>query len=128
MVKVNNVRDQTTTRMRWSAMEWGSVMLVVALLGSIGYAANWVRTGIGDPHKIENYAPIDNVPALLIVRDGCGVDLARRWEKSGGAMAIDCNLAVLPMLVVLWPMTHDLPRSLVAPYGAGMRAGVSWCS
>jgi len=41
-------------------------------------------------------------------------------EGLGGAITVVFNLAALPVLLIHWPITHDFPRYLVAPYGTWM--------
>jgi hypothetical protein len=43
--------------------------------------------------------------------------VAWRWEGWGGAIAVVFSLATLPVLLIHWPIAHDFPRYLLAPYG-----------
>jgi hypothetical protein len=117
MPKVNNVGDRATIRIRWTARIWGALLIAVTLIILIGYASTWVRTGTADPHAVEDYPPIENVPPLLTVLSVLGLGLAWRWEGLGGVIAVVCSLAMLPILLVHWPLAEGFPRFLVAPYG-----------
>jgi hypothetical protein len=86
----------------------------------IGYAWNWVTTGKADPHAIEDYPLIENLPPLFGLLSVLGLGVAWRWEGLGGAITVVFNLAALPVLLIHWPITQDFPRYLVAPYGTWM--------
>ena len=117
MLNVNDVGDRGTKWIRWIARIWGTLILAFTLLMLIGYAWNWLTTGIADPYAVEDYPPIENLPPLLALLSVLGLGLAWRWEGLGGAMAVVFSLAALPILLIHWPITHDFPRYLVAPYG-----------
>jgi len=114
---VRDVGDRATKWMRWVARIWGTLIVAFALLFVIGYAWNWVTTGTADPYAAEDYPPIENVPPLLALLSVLGLGVAWRWEGLGGAITVVCSLAALPVLLVHWPIAHDFPRYLVAPYG-----------
>ncbi|MEA3407799.1 MAG: hypothetical protein U9R48_06945, partial [Chloroflexota bacterium] len=92
----------------------------VALLFLVGYAWNWVTTGVADPYAVEGYPPIENWPPRLVFLSVLGLALAWRWEGWGGAMAILSQLVNLPLLLIHWPIAQGFPRYLVAPYGVWM--------
>jgi hypothetical protein len=106
--------------MRWIARIWGGLVLAVALLIFGGYASNWVTTGQADPHAVEGYPPIENLPPLLMFVAALGSGIAWRWEGLGGAITVVSQLVSLPVLLVHWPITDGFPRYLVAPYGTWM--------
>jgi hypothetical protein len=93
--------------------------LIVAIVSLvvIGYAWNWVTTGTPDPYWVADYDPIENLPPLFATLSALGLALAWRWEGLGGAVAVVFSLAVLPLLLIHWPIARDFPRYLVAPYG-----------
>ncbi len=106
-----------TRWIRWIARIWGGLVFLVALLVFLGYASNWVRTGIADPQAAEEYPPIENLPPLMMFLGAVGLALAWRWEGLGGAIACLSQLVTLPVLLIHWPMTEGFPRYLLAPYG-----------
>jgi hypothetical protein len=120
MPDVDNVGDRATKRIRWIARIWGTVIIAVTLLMLIGYAWNWLTTGKADPHALADYPPIENLPPLFGLLSVLGLGVAWRWEGLGAAITVVFNLAALPVLLIHWPITHDFPRYLVAPYGTWM--------
>jgi hypothetical protein len=120
MPNVDKLADRTTNRIRWIARIWGTLVVAFTLLMLIGYAWNWLTTGKADPHAVEDYPPIENVPPLLGVLSVLGLGVAWRWEGLGAAITIVFNLAGLPVLLIHWPITRGFPRYLVAPYGTWM--------
>jgi hypothetical protein len=120
MPNVDDVGDRATKWIRWIARIWGTLIAVCTLLVLIGYAGNWVTTGKVDPHAVEDYPPIENLPPLLALLSVLGLCVAWRWEGLGGAIAVVFNLAGLPVLLIHWPIAHAFPRYLVAPYGTWM--------
>jgi len=117
MPNVNEVGDHVTKRIRWIARIWGAVIIAVTLLILIGYTWNWVTTGQADPYAVEDYPPIENLPPLFSLLSVMGLGIAWRWEGMGGAIAVIFSLAQLPVLLIQWPITHDFPSYLLAPYG-----------
>jgi hypothetical protein len=109
-----------TRWIRWVARIWGGLVLVFALLIFGGYASNWLRTGQADPHAVEDYPPIENLPPLLMFVAALGSGIAWRWEGLGGGITVVSQLVALPVLLIHWPITDDFPRYLVAPYGTWM--------
>jgi hypothetical protein len=120
MPNVNDTGDRATKRIRRIARIWGTLIIALALLILIGYAWSWVTTGKADPHAAEDYPPIENLPPLLGLLSILGLGVAWRWEGPGAAITIVFNLVGLPVLLIHWPITHDFPRYLVAPYGPWM--------
>lgn len=117
MPDVNDVGDRATKWIRWIARIWGALLVAVALLILIGYAWSWMTTGVADPHAVEDYPPIENLPPLFALLSVLGLGIAWRWEGLGGAITVLFSLATLPVLLVHWPIARDFPRYLVAPYG-----------
>ena len=117
MPNVHEVGDRATKWIRWIARIWGALIVAVTLLMLIGYAWSWVTTGVADPHAVEDYPPIENVPPLFALLSVLGLGIAWRWEGLGGAITVGFSLAALPVLLVHWPIARDFPRYLVAPYG-----------
>lgn len=120
MLDVEHSGKRVTKWMRWIARIWGTLIIGVALLFLVGYAWNWVTTGVADPYAVEGYPPIENWPPRLVFLSVLGLALAWRWEGWGGAMAILSQLVNLPLLLIHWPIAQGFPRYLVAPYGVWM--------
>jgi hypothetical protein len=124
MPDVNGVGDRATKWIRWIARIWGSLIVAIALFFLIGYAWSWVTGGTVDPHAVEDYPPIENLPPLFALLSALGLGLAWRWEGLGGAITVVFSLASLPVLLIHWPIAHDFPRYLVAPYGVWMMIAI----
>lgn len=120
MVNADETRDGLTKWVRWTARVWGGLVFAFALLIFAGYAWNWVTTGQADPHAVEDYPPIENLPPLLMFLAALGSGIAWRWEGVGGAITVASQLVALPVLLIHWPITDDFPRYLFAPYGTWM--------
>ena len=120
MANVNEADNKTTKWIRWIARIWGALIFGIALLMLIGYTWNWVTTGKADPHAVEGYPAIENLPPLFMLLSALGLGIAWRWEGLGGAITVVFQLATLPLLLIHWPITQDFPRYLVAPYGTWM--------
>jgi hypothetical protein len=100
------------------------VIVAVALFVVAGYALSWITTGTADPYAAEDYPFIENLPPLFMLLSVLGLGIAWRWEGVGGAVALVFSLATLPILLVHWPIAHDFPRYLVAPYGVWLVVAV----
>jgi hypothetical protein len=120
MANADETGNRVTKWIRWTARIWGGLIFAIVLLIFVGYAFNWVTTGTADPHAVEDYPPIENLPPLLMFVATLGLGIAWRWEGLGGAITVVCQLVTLPVLLIHWPITHDFPRYLVAPYGTWM--------
>ena len=89
-------------------------IIVYALLMFTGYAWSWITTGTADPHAVEDYPFIENIPPIFMFLAIIGLAIAWKWEKSGGIINLIFCFATLPMLLFLQPITQDF-RYLV-PY------------
>ena len=115
MASTKYTGDRATKWIRWIARIWGTVIIGYALILLICYAVNWVTIGTADPHAVEGYPPIENLPPLLMFLSILGLGIAWRWEGLGGAINIVFCLATLPLLLLIrWPITLDL--RFVGPY------------
>ena len=119
----NEAGDRTTKRIRWIARIWATVLVVIVLLILIGNISSWV-TGEADPYAVEDHPAIENLPPLFALLSVVGLAIAWRWEGLGGAIAILFNLAGLPVLLIHWPIAHDFPSYLFAPYGVWMMIAI----
>jgi hypothetical protein len=124
MAYADQTGNRVTKWIRWIARIWGGLVLLVALLIFAGYAWSWVTTGEADPHAVEDYPPIENLPPLLTFLAALGLGIAWRWEGLGGAIAVVSQLVTLPVLLIHWPIAEGFPRYLVAPYGTWMLVAI----
>jgi hypothetical protein len=115
MTKGSSSRERVTKRIRWVARIWSLPILVFALLIFVGYAWSWVTTGVADPYAVEDYPPIEALPPIFMFLGILGLGVAWRWERLGGTIVIVFQLAVLSLLLIQTPLTHDFPR-LALPY------------
>ena len=120
MKKVNDIGDRTAKWMRLIARIWSTPIIVYSLIMLAGYAWNWITIGKADPYTVEGYPLIEALPPILMFVSVLGLGIAWRWEGLGGAITVVFNLAALPVLLIHWPITHEFPRYLVAPYGIWM--------
>jgi hypothetical protein len=118
------VDDRTTRWLRWIARIWSALIVAIALFVVAGYAWSWITMGAADPHAVEDYPFIENLPPLFLLLSVLGLGIAWAWEGVGGAVALVFSLATLPVLLVHWPIAHDFPRYLVAPYGVWLVVAV----
>jgi hypothetical protein len=105
--------------MRWIARIWSFPIIVYALLMVIGYGWSWVTTGVADPNAVEDYPPIEALPPILMLVSILGLAIAWRWERLGGTIAVVFQVAVLPLLLILTPITRDFPLTGI-PYFLSM--------
>jgi membrane-anchored protein YejM (alkaline phosphatase superfamily) len=115
MAKGNRSRDRVTKWIRWIVRIWSFPIMVYALLLLVGYAWNWVTTGVADPYAVEDYPPTEALPPIFTFLSIVGLGIAWRWERLGGAIVVVFQLAVLSLLLVQRPLTDDFPR-LAIPY------------
>jgi len=76
-----------------------------------GYAWNWVTIGKADPYAVEGYPLVEALPPILMFLSVLGLGIAWRWERLGAAIALGFELAVLLLLLIQRPITHDFYRS-----------------
>ena len=110
-------KTQKFDQVRKVARIWSLVLIIFVLFILGGYAWSWLTTGTADPHEVENYPPIENIPPLFELLAVLGLAIAWRWEKVGGFITIASSLIVLPILLIHWPINQNFPRYLIAPYG-----------
>ncbi|MEJ2734879.1 MAG: hypothetical protein P8189_15145 [Anaerolineae bacterium] len=115
MAKGNGGRDRVTKRIRWIARIWSIPLIASALLILIGYAWSWVTTGVADPYAVDDYPSIEALPPIFMLLSILGLGIAWRWERLGGTIVLGFQLAVLALLFMTNPLTHDFPR-LAVPY------------
>ena len=115
MKKVNDTRDRATKWIRWIARIWSSPIILYALLMLAGYAWNLVTIGKADPYAVEGYPLTEALPPILMFVSILGLGIAWRWEGLGGAITLVFIFAVLLLLLIQRPITHDFSRSAI-PY------------
>ena len=115
MTKADVGRDRATRWMRWIARIWSLPIIVAALLVVIGYGWDWATAGAADPYAVEEIAPVEFLPPVLLFLGVVGLGIAWRWEGLGGTIAMVFQLAALASLLIQTPIAADFPRSAI-PY------------
>ncbi len=115
MANVSEPVDRATKWIRWIARIWSSPIIVFSLIMFIGYAWNWVTTGVADPYVVEGTSFVEALPPILMFLSVLGLGFAWRWERLGGTIALVFQLATLLVLLIQGPSTQDFSRSAV-PY------------
>jgi hypothetical protein len=115
VTKDHDSRSRATTWIRWIARIWSAPIIIYALMMFVGYTWSWITTGVADPHAVEDYPPIENLPPIFLFLSVVGLALAWRWERLGGAITLGFLLATLALLLILTPIMRDFPRSAM-PY------------
>ena len=114
MIKSKKTSDRMTKCIRWIARILSVPIIAYALLMFIGYTVNWITTGKADPYAVDNYPFIENLPPIFMFLAILGLGMAWFKEKIGGIINIIFCLAILPILLIHWPIPQD-PRHAV-PY------------
>ena len=107
--------DRATKRICRIARVWSAPVIVYCLMMLAGYAWNWVTIGKADPYAVEGYPLVEALPPIFMFLSVLGLGIAWRWERLGGAIALGFELAVLLLLLIHRPITHDFRRSAI-PY------------
>ena len=115
MTNVSDTSDRATKWIRLIARIWSSPIIVYALIMLTGYAWNLVTIGKADPYTVEDYPLTEALPPILMFLSVLGLVIAWRWEKLGGAITLFFIFAVLLLLFIQRPITHDFYRSAI-PY------------
>ena len=103
-----------TKLIRTIARIWSAPIILYALLMFTGYAWSWMTTGNADPHAVENYPFIENIPPIFMLLAIIGLAIAWRRERIGGITNIIFSIATLPILFFRWPVTQD--SRFIVPY------------
>jgi len=74
---------------------------------------------VADPHAVEDVPFIEALPPIFMFLSVLGLGIAWRWERLGGTITVVFELAVLSLLLIDRPITHDFPRSAI-PYFLSM--------
>ncbi len=120
MANVMDMGDRGTKLIRRIARIWGALIIAIALFIIVGYLASLLNLGTADPYAVEDYPPIENLPPLSILLSSLGLGIAWRWERLGGALAVFFQLAALPLLLIIRPISPDTLQYLIAPYGVSL--------
>lgn len=115
MTKGDDSCNRVTNWMRWIARVWSLPIIVYALLLLVGYAWNWVTTGVADPYEVTEVPPVEALPPVFMFLGVLGLGIAWRWERLGGTISVVFLLAALSLLLIDRPITDDFPRSAI-PY------------
>jgi len=100
MKKSEKTSDKTTRRIRWIARIWSIPIFAFALVMIIGYAVNWITTGVADPYAVENYPFIENLPPIFMLLAIIGLGIAWFKEKLGGIINLFFCLVTIPSNIV----------------------------
>jgi len=114
MSKSVKTNERITKNIRWLARILSVPIILYVLLMFVGYAVNWITTGTADPHAVENYPLIDNLPPIFLFLATLGLGVAWFKEKLGGMINIIFCVAVLLIFLIHEPMPQDFRD--VAPY------------
>ncbi|AKI97561.1 DUF7670 domain-containing protein [Kosmotoga pacifica] len=98
---------------------WSTVVIAFGLFIFLGYAIQYLTTGVADPNLAENYPFIENIPPILIMVSIFGLILAWKWVFAGGLMAIVFSVANFVIFLIHWPLSENL-NYLIAPYGINL--------
>ena len=71
--------------------------------------------GKADPYTVESYPLVEALPPILMFLGVLGLGIAWRREKFRGAINLVFQLAVILLLLITRPITHDFYRSAI-PY------------
>jgi len=107
MSKSKKTSDRITKNIRWIARILSVPMIVYVLLMFIGYSVNWITTGVADPHAVENYPFVDNLPPIFLFLATIGLGAAWFKEKLGGMINIIFCSAVLMIFLIREPIPQD---------------------
>ena len=115
MKKNSDSHRRVTKRIRWIARIWGSLILAYVLALFIGYAGNWITTGVADPYVVEGTSFIEALPPIGMFISALGLGIAWRWERLGGLITVVFQIATFIVLLITNPITGDFPRTAI-PY------------
>jgi hypothetical protein len=115
MIKNSDNHRRITKRIRWIARIWGTLILAYALALFIGYAGNWISTGVADPYAVEDVSLLESLPPIGMFISALGLGIAWRWERFGGLIAVIFQAATFILLLITIPITRDFPRTAI-PY------------
>ncbi len=114
MANTKHDSGRVTKSIRWIARIWSIPIIVYALVLVVGYTVNWITTGVADPYAVEGYPFIENLPPIFMLLAILGLGIAWRKEKLGGIINLFFCLAIIPILLIRWPIAQDF-RNII-PY------------
>lgn len=115
MTNDRDTGDRATKWIRGIARIWSSPIIIYALIMLAGYVWNLVTIGKADPYAVEGYPITEALPPILMFVSVLGLGIAWRWERFGGAITLIFIFAVLLLLLIQRPITHDFYHSAI-PY------------
>jgi len=115
MKKNSDSHRRVTKRIRWIARIWGALILAYALALFIGYAGNWISTGVADPYAVEDVSPLESLPPIGMFISALGLGIAWRWERLGGLIDVVFQAATFILMLITIPITRHFPRTAI-PY------------
>lgn len=114
-----NLEQKDSNRLLLIAKIWSAVVIAVGLLIIVGYAGNYLTTGVADPYATEDYPFIENIPPIFSFICVIGLALAWKWKLVGGLTAIIFSIGNYVIFFIHWPLTENV-RFLIAPYGTNL--------
>ena len=106
---------RATIWMRRIARIWYSPIILYAMIMLVGYAWNWVTTGVADPYTVDDYPPVEVLPPIFMFLSVMGLGIAWWREGLGGVVTIVFQASAFTVLLVHNPIMRDFPR-FVTPY------------
>jgi len=103
MTEIKKSSDKVTKRLRLIALIISAPIIIYALATMIGYGYNWITTGTADPHALEDYPFIENIPPILLLLAIVGLGIAWCSAKVGGII----NLLFCLLTLIVLPFTRD---------------------
>ncbi|MEA2021128.1 MAG: hypothetical protein U9N08_01475 [Candidatus Caldatribacteriota bacterium] len=103
-------------KLRRIARIWSIVIIVFTFIMLAGYAINWIKTGIVDPHAVDDYPPIENLIPFTLTLSVMGLAIAWRWEYLGGV--INIGFFLLSLAIHFWmvsPRPYPLLVAIALP-------------
>jgi len=97
----NKTDNKTKKRLHLIARIVSAPIIVFTLITAVGYGWNWITTGVADPHAVEGYPFIENVPPFLMLFAVIGLVVAWFKEKIGAWI----NLILCAATLIVYPFT-----------------------
>ena len=115
MTEGTDRRGKITKWIRGVARIMSVPIILYALIFFVGYVWSWLTTGVADPHAVDDYPPIENLPPIFLFLGILALGVAWRWERLGGTIALLFPVASVVTLLLHRPIWRDFPRAAI-PY------------
>jgi len=87
-MKTNKI-SSINFKLQLLAKIWSVFIIVFALMMFLGYAINYIQTGVADSYTQDDYPPIENLIPISLLCSVIGLVIAWQWECLGGFINID---------------------------------------